>query len=510
MLQELIQVFIEQFDFFIHAFFTHIKISFISVYFASVLGIGLGLWISKHKKYAQGVISAVSLLYTIPSIALLGFLISISGIGNTTAIIALTLYGLLPMVRSTYTGLLEVDPVLIEAARGMGSDEKQILKNVKIPLAFPFIFSAFRNMTTMTIALAGIASFVGAGGLGVAIYRGITTNNVMMIYIGSILVAALAILTDGCLQLLETYFITYRKRGLAFIRYSFRFAWIVVVLVLFPYEYHSNVIKIAGKPTTEGYILAELVSITIEEHTDLKVKLTHGIGGGTGNIHPAMVKGDFDIYSDYTGTIWQVVLKEEEPYNERRFYELNTKYLMEYGLMFKGLYGFNNTYGLAVHKEIADRYQLKTYSDLAKFSNQLIFGAEYDFYQREDGFNALKDAYHFQFKKVVDLDNGLKYQAMANKQIDVMTIFTTDGMLTSSDVVVLEDDLMFYPSYLAGSVIRQATLEEYPQLEDVLLLLENRISDQEMAQMNYEVEVLNKKPSEVAYAFLKEKGLLKK
>ena len=134
-----------------------------------------------------------------PQIALLGFLISFTGVGNTTAIIALTIYALLPIVRSTYVGITTIDPKIIEASRAMGSTDRQILWKIQLPLAFPVIFGAIMNMVTMTIALAGIASFVGAGGLGVAIYRGITTNNEILIWIGGILIALLALVIDGIL-----------------------------------------------------------------------------------------------------------------------------------------------------------------------------------------------------------------------------------------------------------------------------------------------------------------------
>lgn len=130
------------------------------------------------------VLGAVNFIYTIPSISLLGFLIPFSGIGNATAIIALTVYGLLPMVRNTYTGITTIDPLIIEAATGMGSTRWQVLYKIKLPLALLVIMSGLRNMATMTIALAGIASFIGAGGLGVAIYRGITTNNSAMTMAG--------------------------------------------------------------------------------------------------------------------------------------------------------------------------------------------------------------------------------------------------------------------------------------------------------------------------------------
>lgn len=149
------------------------------------------------------VLGVINVIYTIPSISLLGFLIPFTGIGNKTAIIALTVYGLLPIVRNTYTGLTNVDASVLEVAEGLGADKKQIMFGIRFPLALPMIISGFRNMVVMIIAMGGIASFIGAGGLGVAIYRGITTYNMTLTAAGSVLIAALALLSDGLLSKAE-------------------------------------------------------------------------------------------------------------------------------------------------------------------------------------------------------------------------------------------------------------------------------------------------------------------
>lgn len=192
MLKEVINLYLQRSDFFIEIIIQHLIIAGISISIASVLGIFLGVFISYYKKISTAVLSVINFVYTIPSIALLGFLIPISGIGNKTAIIALTIYGLLPMVRSTYTGIENINSSIIEAAKGMGSTEFQILYKIKIPLSTTVILSGLRNMVVMTIALTGIASFIGAGGIGIAIYRGITTNNTTMTVAGSLLIAILA------------------------------------------------------------------------------------------------------------------------------------------------------------------------------------------------------------------------------------------------------------------------------------------------------------------------------
>ena len=510
MINQLVKLLTEDFKFFLNLTVEHILISLLAISIASVLGIILGIIISEYRRFSGLILGTVNILYTIPSIALLGFFITITGVGNTTALIALIIYALLPIIRSTYTGIVNINPLIIEASEGMGSTKLQQLFKVKLPLALPVLMSGIRNMVTMTIALAGIASFVGAGGLGVAIYRGITTNNSAMTFLGSLLIAILALIFDFILGIIEKR-LTNHKRT----KYKMNFKLIILGLfiIIFGAYFSLNskkdkTINIATKPMTEGYILGQMLTELIEQDTDLKVNMTTGVGGGTSNIQPAMVKGEFDLYPEYTGTSWEAVLKKEGSYDESKFDELQKEYKEKYNLEYVNLYGFNNTYGLAVNKDIAEKYNLKTYSDLATVSNNLIFGAEYDFFEREDGYKELQKVYNMDFKKKIDMDIGLKYQAMKDKKIDVMVIFTTDGQLAISDVVVLEDDKKMYPSYRAGTVIRSEILSEYPELKAVLEKLNNILDDKTMADLNYQVESEGKKPEDVAREYLQEKGLL--
>ena len=203
MIQEISDLVVTRWDFFLGLLLEHLQIALISIVIAMAFGLTIGIFISEFRKSAKPVIGLVNFIYTIPSISLLGFLIPLSGIGDTTAIIALTVYALLPMVRNTYTGLTNVSPLLIEAATGMGSTKFQVLYKIKLPLAMPIIIAGIRNMAVMTIALAGIASFIGAGGVGVAIYRGITTNNKAMTIVGSLLIAVLAIVVDTIIGKIE-------------------------------------------------------------------------------------------------------------------------------------------------------------------------------------------------------------------------------------------------------------------------------------------------------------------
>ena len=510
MVNQLIRLLTEDFNFFLNLTVEHILISLLAISIASVLGIILGIIISEYRRFSGLILGTVNILYTIPSIALLGFFITITGVGNTTALIALIIYALLPIIRSTYTGIVNINPLIIEASEGMGSTKLQQLFKVKLPLALPVLMSGIRNMVTMTIALAGIASFVGAGGLGVAIYRGITTNNSAMTFLGSLLIAILALIFDFILGIIEKRLTNHKRTKY---KVNFKFIILGLFIIIFGAYFSLNskkdkAINIATKPMTEGYILGQMLTELIEQDTDLKVNMTTGVGGGTSNIHPAIVKGEFDLYPEYTGTSWEAVLKKEGSYDESKFDELQKEYKEKYNLEYVNLYGFNNTYGLAVNKDIAEKYNLKTYSDLAKVSNNLIFGAEYDFFEREDGYKELQKVYNMNFKKKIDMDIGLKYQAMKDKKIDVMVIFTTDGQLAISDVVVLEDDKKMYPSYRAGTVVRSEILSKYPELKPVLEKLNNILDDKTMADLNYQVESEGKKPEDVAREYLQEKGLL--
>ena len=322
MIREMVTLLIERRDFFLGLLGEHLGISLTAILIAVLLGGLVGILISEFDRSAKPTLAVINFLYTIPSISMLGFLIPFSGVGDATAVIALTVYALLPMVRNTHTGIANVDPAILEAARGMGSTRMQVLLKVRLPLAMPVIMSGIRSMVTMTIALAGIASFIGAGGLGVAIYRGITTNNAAMTMAGSLLIALLALGMDFLLGFAERRM---RKRS-AKAKKANRILGGAAVLacaglvigMLIPVG-TGDTIHIATKPMTEQYIIGEMLDILIEQDTELDVELTQGVGGGTSNIQPAMESGEFDLYPEYTGTAWNMVLKRDGLYTEDLF-----------------------------------------------------------------------------------------------------------------------------------------------------------------------------------------------
>ena len=212
LLGEIIQVYFARQEYFHELLLEHLQLSAIAIVLALVIGLLLGILITEQDKFSLPVLGTINFIYTIPSIALFGILLPVTGLGNTTAIIALTVYALLPIVRNTYAGLTNINPVILEAGVGMGSTRWQLLWKIKLPLALPVIMAGVRNMVVMVIATCGIASFIGAGGLGVAIFRGITTYQLPLTYLGSLMIAAVALLCDILLGIVEKR-ITLRING---------------------------------------------------------------------------------------------------------------------------------------------------------------------------------------------------------------------------------------------------------------------------------------------------------
>ena len=271
-------------------------------------------------------------------------------------------------------------------------------------------------------------------------------------------------------------------------------------------------IKIATKPMTEQFILGEMLKLVIEDSTDYSVELTKGIGGGTNNIMPAMESGDFDLYPEYTSSGYIMVLKHDSDgiSDEDMWKQLKKEYKDKYDMSWVGQYGFNNTYALIVREEVAKKYNLTKTSQLAKVSDELVFGGNSDYIERKDGFHLLCDTDGLKFKDVKDIDIGLKYEALKKGDIDVSNGFTTDAQLSNDNVRVLEDDKHLQVNYFCSNVVRNDTLKSHPGLEEAIMKLDNSITDKEMSSLNYKVEVEGKEDVQVAKDYLTEKGIIKK
>ncbi|MEN3186864.1 MAG: glycine betaine ABC transporter substrate-binding protein [Atribacterota bacterium] len=269
-------------------------------------------------------------------------------------------------------------------------------------------------------------------------------------------------------------------------------------------------VVVSNKPFTESHILAEIMVQMLQRHTDLVVERLIIEGGTTSILHPAIVRGDIDIYPEYTGTSWQEVLRKEEIVSDpmELYEQVKKEYEEKFALTYLPLFGFNNTFTLAVRRESAAKDNLKTFSDLAQVSERYVFGAEPDFFERKDGYDNLVKTYGFRFKSVKQMAIALKYPAIVSREVDVIDAFSTDGLLKKFDLVVLEDDKHYFPSYFCAPVVRKATLEKYPVIAEVLRRLGGKITDEAMTEMNYLVDEEFRDPKDVAREFLERNGLL--
>ena len=202
-LSKVLQIYMERWPWFLELLGEQLRISLIAIAVAGSIGLLMGIFIAEHRRFAEPIIAVCNLFYTIPAIALIALLIPLVGIGEKNAILAIVLYGLMPMVRNTYTGITTIDKDLIDAAVGMGSTPRQLLLRVKLPLAMSVIIAGLRNLVVMSIATGSIAAFIGGGGLGEAIFRGITMYNTAMTFAGGLLLVLLALICDYSLSILE-------------------------------------------------------------------------------------------------------------------------------------------------------------------------------------------------------------------------------------------------------------------------------------------------------------------
>lgn len=501
-------------SYFLTLFCEHILISFLALFLVTILGISIGVLVFYSKRSRAIILPLVNFLYTIPSIAMFGLLIPLVGIGFNNAIIVLVLYGLLPIVRNTYTGIKEVPHQYINAARGLGTTKKQIFFRIYFPLALPSILSGLRVTTVMVIALTGLAALIGAGGLGQAIFRGLNTMNTDLIVAGSLGISLFAIFGDKFIGQFEKDAKLQRIiSGNASIKTKIKiFTNIFVLLLLLitsfsflnpQYKSDNNTITIASKPTSEQFILGEILAQQIENNTNIHVIRKFGIGGGTTNIHPALLSGDIDAYVEYTGTAIMNVLKYNySDLGNKSLEILYSEYEKRYNLEWLGLLGFNNTYAIAISEQEANNKRITTCSDLVPYSSNYIFGAEFDFFERPDAYNGLIKVYPFKFHKLSEMDINLRYKAMEEGKVQVIDAFTTDAQIEALNLKILKDDKNFFPSYKAGIVVRKDILRKYPKLKSILILLNNSINTNEMRKMNYEVEINKKSPRQVAKNFL--------
>jgi osmoprotectant transport system permease protein len=258
----------------------------------------------------------------------------------------------------------------------------------------------------------------------------------------------------------------------------------------------SQTIKIGSKHFHESYILAEIMAQLLED-SGFKVERKYGLGG-TLICYQALVNGEIDIYPEYSGTIEQAILKLPQLVS---YEQLQNLLLQKHSLELLDTFGFNNTYALTVRAELAKQQQLKTLSDLRSHPN-LRYGLSYEFIKRTDGWGALARAYGLTARPV-GMEHVLAYPALAQNQIDVMDVYSTDAEIQKYGLVMLQDDKGFFPNYLAAPLVRGDLPQE---AKAILTKLVGKIDEPEMQRLNAEVALSGKSISETAGGFLKKIG----
>ena len=482
----------------------HVVLVMASTGIAAAIAIPLGIVAARRASLSRPIVAVANLAQTIPSLALFGFLIPlplVGGIGTRTALVALTVYAVLPILRGTITGLQGTPPAVIECAVAMGLTPRQVLWRVEWPLALPSIVSGLRVAVVIGVGTATIASAIGAGGLGDYIFRGLAMVDGTVILAGALPAALLAIAADAVLALAGRAADPRRRRPAVT-----RTLAAGVILVAGAAVWASSAaarhdIIVGSKNFTEQVVLGELLAQLIERETDLGVERRLNLGG-TAIAHRAVLSGGIDLYVEYSGTALTAIFNQPPATDSDTVFRAIRDRYAAIGVTALPRLGFNNTFAILVRRADAERHGLKTIGDLNKV-REWRAGFGYEFLERPDGFKGLVAAYGLQFAnqpRVMDLN--LIYRAVASNEIDVTAGDATSGLIDALDLAILEDDRHYFPVYDAVPVARAAMLLQHPEVADVLRRLQGRISAAEMQRMNYAVDGGRQDPAEVVRAFL--------
>ncbi|WP_423363605.1 glycine betaine ABC transporter substrate-binding protein [Mycoplasma sp. P36-A1] len=490
----------------------HLVITAITVGIAILIGVPLGISVYYFKRTSKLVLGIANIIQAIPSLALLGFMIPLLGIGKLPAIVVVTLYSLLPIIKNTYIGINNINPNTIEAAVGMGLTKKQILTKIQLPIALPVIMTGVRIAAVTAVGVVTVAAFIGGGGLGFLIFSGIRTVNNEQIIAGAVPACILALIVDGVFGKIEEKLSYKRVSGPSNkkVMYGIFAALAIAVVGGLGYNTYQNSqydMVVGGKDFTEQSIIASIAAEVIEDQTDLKVKRELNLGGSS-IAYEAMVNGNIDMYLDYTGTMYVSILKQDPISDTNKVFDYVKKEFDKVGLYVSNSIGFNNTYTISVLPEFAKKHDLKTLSDLKKVASDSVVAATLEFVNRQDGLPGLEKLYGFKFKSVTPVDGSLRFSALENGSAQAIDAFSTDGLISKFNLTILEDDKHYFPPYYAVPVIRNETLEKFPELKDVLKTLENIIDEEEMQKLNYKVDEEQQDPEQVAKEWLVEKGII--
>ena len=490
----------------------HLVLVASSVALALLIALPLGLAIQAHPRWRRLVLGLANAVQTIPSLAIFGLLLTVpllGGIGSTPAVVALTLYALLPLLRGLLTGLQQVPPGLKQAGQALGLSGGQVLRYVELPLALPSLMAGLRVAAVIAVGVATIGAAIGAGGLGVFIFRGIATVNNTLLLAGALPAAAIALAADACLGALETHLTRGsrqpRPRPWLRRRWALAAALLGSALLAIALGWHqlappgpAGSVVIGAKGFTEQQLLGELLAQEIEEHTSLQVRREFSLGS-TFLCHEAVRQGRVDGYVEYTGTAWSAILKQPSgPGASDRASLWNRArrlYAERYGLrMFPSL-GFENTFAILIRRAQGQQLGLRTISQAVLPARGWRAAFGYEFLNRGDGYPGLASRYGLRFAAPpTAMDLGLTYRALADGRVDLIAGDSTSGLIPALKLQVLLDDRHYFPAYDAVPVFNAASLERHPELVPVLENLAGRISAVTMQQLNAAVDLEHQSP----------------
>ncbi|MEN8181241.1 MAG: ABC transporter permease/substrate-binding protein [Myxococcota bacterium] len=482
----------------------HLQLSLAALGLAAAVCLPLGVLAARSARVGAAVLGVASVAQTIPSLALLAIMVPLlATIGFLPALVALTIYGALPILRNTVAGITGVERALVEAARGVGMTPRQQLLRVELPLAAPVIVAGLRTSAVWVVGTATLSTPVGAPSLGNLIFGGLQTRNTAFVAVGCVAAALLALGLDQILSLLESGVRT-RRRG----RVRGASALLVGLALLAggtalearmaPGE---APLKIGAKVFTEQYVLAEILAQHLRTETGRPTEALQGLGSTV--LFDALAKDEIDVYVDYSGTLWATILKRTgTPPARAVVLEEVTAYLAEeHGIAVAAALGFENTYALAMRADRARSLWVARIGDLASVAPSLEIAGDYEFFQRAE-WAALTAAYTLPFGSTRTMDPTLMYSAVAEGEVDVISAYSTDGRIAALDLVLLEDERGVIPPYDALVLVGAALQARAPDAVEALRGLAGAIDAPTMQRMNGAVDQDGETPREVAKRFL--------
>jgi len=491
----------------------HVWLVLVATTVAVAIGVPLGVVVAKRPRLGKPIVALTNLVQTIPSLALFGFLLPlpfIGGVGARTALVALVLYGILPILQTTSAGLAGVDRSVVQAATAMGLTARQRLLLIEMPLALPSILAGVRVSTVVGVGTATIAAAIGAGGLGEYIFRGLAMVDATVILAGAVPAAALALFADAVLAWIgrraadrhRRWFRRWSRTAIGAGLAAALVLVLIVVAIASTQRSTSSTIIVGSKNFTEQILLGELLAQTIERQTSLGVERKLNLGG-TLICERALAAGDIDVYVEYSGTALTAVFKQPVIRDRRAVLDVVRQRYAATGRTLLEPLGFNNTFAILVRGDVARSLGLHTISDAVPQARAWRAGFGYEFLEREDGYKGLARTYGLAFREpphVMDLN--LSYRALAGGQVDLIAGDATAGAIAALDLQVLDDDRAYFPPYDAAPVARTFTLLAHPELRDALLTLSGHINEVSMRKMNEAVDIQRRDPAQVAREFL--------